>query len=196
MSLPEISRRCLSCGAAVRAQSRFCPQCGKNVEGGADGESGREADAPPGGEIRLDESRGRWEESVGVAKEAEGEAVAGPIDRVAPGGGAEPVALPPPSAPDSAPATPPAPDELPPPEGEDVRRTGGADAPLARPRAEVGGRRAALKEGTRARVERVREASRGVIEDAAEDSGLRFVLIAVFLFLLFLFFLYLNQVLK
>ena len=31
MSLPEISRRCLSCGAAVRAGARFCPQCGKSV---------------------------------------------------------------------------------------------------------------------------------------------------------------------
>src|SRR2546423_812084 len=31
MSLPEISRRCLSCGAAVRAGARFCPHCGKAV---------------------------------------------------------------------------------------------------------------------------------------------------------------------
>ncbi|MDQ5839193.1 MAG: zinc ribbon domain-containing protein, partial [Acidobacteriota bacterium] len=29
MSLPEISRRCLSCGAAVRAGARFCPHCGQ-----------------------------------------------------------------------------------------------------------------------------------------------------------------------
>ncbi|HEX8352028.1 MAG TPA: zinc-ribbon domain-containing protein, partial [Pyrinomonadaceae bacterium] len=27
--LPEISRRCRSCGAAVRAGARFCPQCGE-----------------------------------------------------------------------------------------------------------------------------------------------------------------------
>jgi hypothetical protein len=27
--LPEISRRCLKCGAAVRTGARFCPQCGQ-----------------------------------------------------------------------------------------------------------------------------------------------------------------------
>src|SRR5436305_503028 len=51
MSLPEISRRCLSCGAAVRAGARFCPQCGKaagdeNVqaaEGGGASSNGDEA---------------------------------------------------------------------------------------------------------------------------------------------------------
>ncbi|HEX7957921.1 MAG TPA: zinc ribbon domain-containing protein, partial [Pyrinomonadaceae bacterium] len=35
MSLPEISRRCLACGAAVRAGARFCPQCGRLFEAGA-----------------------------------------------------------------------------------------------------------------------------------------------------------------
>jgi len=28
---PEIDRRCISCGASVRPQSVFCPQCGQNV---------------------------------------------------------------------------------------------------------------------------------------------------------------------
>src|SRR5438874_662304 len=31
--LPEISRRCTSCGGAVRAGARFCPQCGKVMAG-------------------------------------------------------------------------------------------------------------------------------------------------------------------
>ncbi|HYH85115.1 MAG TPA: zinc ribbon domain-containing protein, partial [Pyrinomonadaceae bacterium] len=30
---PEISRRCLKCGAAVRAGARFCPQCGQEFRG-------------------------------------------------------------------------------------------------------------------------------------------------------------------
>ncbi len=29
MSEPEISRRCLSCGASVRRRALFCPECGK-----------------------------------------------------------------------------------------------------------------------------------------------------------------------
>src|SRR5687768_18544411 len=35
MSQPEISRRCLSCGASVRALARFCPQCGATMKEGA-----------------------------------------------------------------------------------------------------------------------------------------------------------------
>jgi hypothetical protein len=30
--IPEISRRCLACGAAVRARASFCPYCGKKLE--------------------------------------------------------------------------------------------------------------------------------------------------------------------
>ncbi|HEX8336942.1 MAG TPA: zinc ribbon domain-containing protein, partial [Pyrinomonadaceae bacterium] len=43
MSLPEISRRCLACGAAVRAGSRFCPQCGNALEAEATPAAGPEA---------------------------------------------------------------------------------------------------------------------------------------------------------
>src|SRR3954471_20685525 len=46
MSLPEISRRCLSCGAAARAGSRFCQQCGKTLEA---------EDAPPAVELSPQE---------------------------------------------------------------------------------------------------------------------------------------------
>ena len=49
--LPEISRRCLSCGAAVRAGARFCPQCGKAFEAEAAPPAGEErAAVPPTGE--------------------------------------------------------------------------------------------------------------------------------------------------
>jgi cobalamin biosynthesis Mg chelatase CobN len=57
-------------------------------------------------------------------------------------------------------------------------------------------RAAAVTEGLRPRVERVREVSIVVLEEASEDSGLRFVLIAVALFLLFLLFLFLHTFLK
>jgi hypothetical protein len=33
MSEPEISRRCAACGASIRARAFFCPQCGKALEG-------------------------------------------------------------------------------------------------------------------------------------------------------------------
>src|SRR5947207_13871580 len=28
---PEIARRCMTCGAAVRGRARFCPQCGQDM---------------------------------------------------------------------------------------------------------------------------------------------------------------------
>jgi predicted RNA-binding Zn-ribbon protein involved in translation (DUF1610 family) len=31
MSEPEIARRCSSCGASIRQQSMFCPQCGTAI---------------------------------------------------------------------------------------------------------------------------------------------------------------------
>jgi hypothetical protein len=75
MSLPEISRRCRSCGAAVRAGARFCPQCGKPMEAEA-GPTAGGTDAPVSAEM---EARERAESNpleldepgAGDAREAE-----------------------------------------------------------------------------------------------------------------------------
>ncbi|MER3427401.1 MAG: hypothetical protein C4334_04750 [Pyrinomonas sp.] len=32
MSRPVISRRCLTCGATVRGEANFCPQCGQAIQ--------------------------------------------------------------------------------------------------------------------------------------------------------------------
>src|SRR2546427_5369447 len=37
--LPEISRRCLACGASFREGALFCPECGKPLTKPADGTS-------------------------------------------------------------------------------------------------------------------------------------------------------------
>src|SRR5215204_1330270 len=72
MSLPEISRRCRSCGAAVRAGGRFCPQCGEQVSDAADSSAasaGQDSSAPETREVeslpvvgptREVESPGEW----------------------------------------------------------------------------------------------------------------------------------------
>jgi len=59
-------------------------------------------------------------------------------------------------------------------------------------------RRAAsvMKESIAPRVERVRDRSIVMLEEAPDDSGLRFVLIAAVLFALFIFLLVLNTVIK
>jgi hypothetical protein len=260
----------LSCGAAVRAGARFCPQCGKLMEaeaapraeaapveaaredeGAAPGGAGEAADVQPAAveEIRLEESWKRWEESVvahadaaeanaaeveAPAREQSREAVDGRSTEVVGGeprgvasgepgevrsgesrGVAGEVSAPPSTPPLMRPhSAPPAPSDA----GRDGRGdglvaegaqvdaggadtgsvvAGGADGSLARPRAGERGRRAAaVKESLRPRVERVRDASMGVLEDAAEDSGLRFVLIAVALFAVFLFFLFINNLVR
>lgn len=46
MSEPEISRRCLECGAAVRAAASFCPQCGNTIRGSAAGSAAGGVRAP------------------------------------------------------------------------------------------------------------------------------------------------------
>src|SRR5215213_10168995 len=51
MSQPEISRRCLSCGAAGRAGARFCPQCGEQVTDAGAGAAAQDAPAPETREV-------------------------------------------------------------------------------------------------------------------------------------------------
>ena len=234
--LPEISRRCLSCGAAVRGGARFCPQCGKLMEAEASApaeaaradEGATSAGTPPAAdvapaaadEIRLEESWRDWEQSVGA--HAEAAEVKTPVreqsreeissESLEVGGGESRGAAGETPAPPTQPllrpqSTPPAPSVVQREGHDDGQGAEGAaqvaaaavgDAgSLARPRsAEKGRRAAAVKESLRPRVERVRDASMGVLEDAAEDSGLRFVLIALALFAVFLVFLFINNLVK
>ncbi len=53
-----------------------------------------------------------------------------------------------------------------------------------------------VKEDSRPRIEQLREASLDVLEEASEDSGLRFVLVAFTLFLLFLLCLFISIFLR
>jgi hypothetical protein len=73
---------------------------------------------------------------------------------------------------------------------EEVRAGGGATPRSAEPRGGVRGRAAAVGasvgESLKPRVERLREASSVVIDEATDDPGVRFLVIAVVLFLLFL----------
>ncbi len=187
--LPEISRRCGGCGAAVRAGARFCPQCGRavDVSGKLDGEGDVSAavrqtnDAERNGAaetIGLEQEWDRWRESLSRRVEMEARDDAPSNERKS-----ETRV----SASAAQPQSPLQPARI---EGVANRQ---ADAALSAEGEPKGRRAAAVREAVRPRVEKVREASMGVLEGAAEDSGLRFVLIAVGLFLLFLFFLLLSQ---
>ncbi|HEX8852466.1 MAG TPA: hypothetical protein VF754_03215 [Pyrinomonadaceae bacterium] len=79
-----------------------------------------------------------------------------------------------------------------------VAQTEESDGVESDGRANVGRRRpsAIVRENLRPRVEKMREASIVVMEEASEDTGLRFVLIAVALFVLFLLFLFISSFLR
>lgn len=77
---------------------------------------------------------------------------------------------------------------------------GRADAPPAKLAGAVGATRrratSVVKESIAPRMERVRERSVVMLEEAPDDSGLRFIAIAVVLFVVFIFLLVLNSVIK
>jgi hypothetical protein len=212
--LPEISRRCLSCGAAVRAGARFCPHCGHPV--GAEGgpSSAQSAGAPE------QHAGGRAEADAPVTRDAgatrapapttrdvyvptrEGEAAAGPTategragvgptaaGRGAGGGlsGRGDGLLSEGGAPADA--------------GGGGARAGDASAvaggeaiadAAAAAEVERRGRVARVREATRERAARVRDEALVALEETPDDSGLRFVVAAVALFLLFAFLLLLS----
>lgn len=151
MSLPEISPRCLACGAAARAGASFCQQCGQRLAAGGEGAPGAGGAAP--------------------APEQEGGQGSPNIETRA--------AEPPPTT-RVAPVTRPAA------EGPDGTRG-------LRPTRETAVRAAArVRETVVPRVERMRDEALVALEETPDDSGLRFVVIAVALFALFLLFLLLS----
>ena len=172
MSLPEISRRCLTCGAAVRAGSRFCQQCGKPLKA---------EDAPPTAEeVKAEPPR---------VEPAPQEMAAPPTKEFtafeqlkAPR--AEPVAT-------GAPESREVPERVAPVAGE-VFEADAGEAVEAGRAAELKNRVARVREGTKARVGRMREEAIVVLEETPDDSGLRFVLAAAALFVFVVVLLFLS----
>jgi hypothetical protein len=68
----------------------------------------------------------------------------------------------------------------------------GAGGDAAAAAGDVRGRVARVREGTRARVEKMRDEAIVVLEETPDDSGLRFVLAAAALFGVFLLLLFLS----
>src|SRR5947209_672430 len=175
--LPEISRRCTSCGAAVRAGARFCPQCGQAVA-----VVGSFADEEPrGGEVASagsQEGAPAFAPDVreGGAARATTAAGAGDVVKAGdyPGTGDHPGAGGVAHAGDFAGGV------------ESV----GAGARVAAD--DSRGRVARVREGARARVGRMRNDALVALEETPDDSGLRFVVVAAVLFALFLIFLFLS----
>ena len=190
---PEIARRCLSCGASVRGRAYFCPQCGLPMSEGA--ARAREAAATDMvGHHPLAEEAERVAASLSnkladapateLESSADDHAGARAVEESA---ARQPVVTPEATtraATSTADALPEAPTET------DEVRAGGATPRSSGPRGGVRGRAAAVGAtvggSLKPRVERLREASSVVIDEAADDPGVRFLVVAAVLFLLFL----------
>ena len=185
---PEISRRCLVCGASVRAGAQFCSQCGRRL-GERGGERAESSDVRP--EARAGEapsadaaSRGEVERAFETWRSAEHV----PAEEARRARGAEPPPTREVLMAETRAAEPP-------------RDEGAAGAAQGAGLAGAVGatrKRAAsvVKESIAPRVERVRDRSLVMLDEAPDDSGLRFVIIAAVLFALFIFLLVLNTVIK
>lgn len=241
MNMPEISRRCLACGASVRAGSRFCPQCGTEMrqereaheanhaarevvaddaaltpDVAAEKFSSREASSltKTAGEASETEAAHKIEEAAYKTEAADEtpDSIAPPLSSRARGGNfgdtpglgggdmrrastSEAASLidaasgePEPARADSS--------RMPAPQRTEQTATTAAATTTNTP---VKGRRrtvAVVEEGLRPRVEKWRDVSVGMLDDASEDSGLRFVIIALAMFLIFLLFLFISNFLK
>ncbi|MFL6211300.1 MAG: hypothetical protein ACJ74W_20800 [Pyrinomonadaceae bacterium] len=184
MSEPEIARRCGNCGAAVRGRASFCPQCGQSMSAA---QPLRHTPVSSGAEQSQARSSGLVDEAERVAR-----ALSDSLPSVAPtpSNDNKPVAVsvqtqgeasvPPATAQTSAP---------------DQAELSLADAPKDGRGARferVAGMRARAGE----RVERLRDASFVVLDEAQDDPALRFVLVAAVLFVAFLLILLFSHVLR
>jgi hypothetical protein len=164
--LPEISHRCASCGASIREPEMFCPECGKSLSGPA------EESAP---QVAAEKSAPAVES---VAANENIGAVSQPATKVEP--------------------TPPTSDAA-----VSTKNLGAESLPISRTGTYEKARdslhrastatREALADNVK-RVEKIRHVSSVMFEEATYDPSLRFVLVALALFVVFLVLLLLSKV--
>jgi predicted RNA-binding Zn-ribbon protein involved in translation (DUF1610 family) len=178
MPEPEIARRCPSCGASIRDLALFCPQCGKQLPARASTQT-QPPVASPAKEKPLETTAAAGDQRVEPEKEPSKDAQA----------------LTSKESDNKAQQASPKVAGFKPPAGEPTATPRGQTA-LAAVEAQIhrAGTLARDVEGDVVhRVQKVREISSIVLDEAGYDPGLRFVLVAVVLFLLFLVIVLLNK---
>jgi len=175
---PEISRRCLACGAAYREGALFCPECGKPLTNAADGtpDPAVSDDAPTSA-------------LTSVPSEPANNVIASPRPTpVVPAPEMQTVAEPPRLQ--QAPEDP----------AQKLTTQMPTDSRMGKPetardklhRASTATREA-LADNVK-RVEKIRQVSTVMFEEASYDPSLRFVLVALALFVVFVILLVLSKV--
>src|SRR5687767_15572253 len=158
MPEPEISRRCHACGASIRDQAFFCPQCGRQLQKGSEDETAALHDTH---DILRDVT----------LTEADFQAQSQPKR--------PPVVV--------APPPPDQPAKLK--KQQTQRAKGEVGARIQRATDKARG----VEENVAQRVQKFREISSVVIDEAGYDPSLRFVLVAAILFILFVLIVILNR---
>ncbi len=171
---PEIARRCLDCGASVRGSAFFCPQCGRPLKAGAAG-VGSAAEAPEL-HARRKTDGGLNASTVGL-----------------------PESTPAPVASDLAATqasfTLDALEENHQPAEVAAVRTMEEDGAISKRQRMTTAARDMVEEKLSPRVEKLRQASNVMLEEASYDPSLRFVLVAAAIIVLSLLLLLLNYLL-
>ncbi|HEY0544243.1 MAG TPA: zinc ribbon domain-containing protein [Pyrinomonadaceae bacterium] len=167
---PEISHRCPSCGASVRSSAQFCPQCGRQLKGSAsDSLSAPEAADSQPLQSSTQDLRTTPLPPLSTVIEASSQGATPSAADVA--------------APDAA-------------DGNHAvaqRAVAAKDESLSKRQRVKEAARGVMQENVRPRVEKLRQASSTMIEEAsAIDPSLRFIIIAVFLFIIFIVMLLLS----
>jgi zinc ribbon protein len=177
---PQISHRCPSCGASVRARAAFCPQCGTPIKqsGPVTPSGAKEASAIPSSENEIKETPRRSKSDRDVRTTP-----LPPVSQIV-----KPVAMAPPAPVD---------DGVDAKGGNHSRPAPSVAAEIKKPKPSQRLRmaqaaRGVVQDNVRPHVEKLRQASSVVFEEVAIDPSLRFVVIAIVLFLFFILLLVLS----
>jgi uncharacterized Zn finger protein (UPF0148 family) len=198
MSEPEIARRCPTCGASIRQVALFCPQCGNaqpqpQPHASADAEpQSTSKETAPLQEAEIAASEKSMSDTIAIERPQEAAETPGHSLLMS-----ATIAVEKTDETPQAPANPPS-----------MSDTIAIERPVEKPKASasagvrkaVGGqlqRANTLARGVEGdvnrRVQKVRQISSVVLEEAGDDPGLRFVLVAAIVFILFLAIVLLNK---
>jgi hypothetical protein len=187
MSNPEISRRCSSCGASIREIAHFCPQCGKELPK----RDATETHSPLfAAELTTSKNTEPLDSPEASAEQTTSEAT--PVQPKRPSMSDTIAIEHPPKSPSTSTSDTIA-IERPQPTAKtnaNPRVRGAVGAGLQR----AGTIARGVEGNVIHRVQKAREISSVVIDEAGYDPSLRFVLVAAALFVLFLLIVLLNKV--
>jgi hypothetical protein len=200
MSEPEISHRCLSCGASHRGHALFCPQCGapldppkgdSKVNDAGSAAAGAEANHATDAEAKKVDATATEGKKAHAAEASLPRRRRSDRDEKASAAAAMKVSGNSPQGSNGKSGK-----SSPPRGGQGDERSKGSRGDKARRNIQraTAAARDVVGDNVRPRVEKIKHASNVVIEEASDDPSLRFILVAGLLFLVFVVLLVISKV--